>query len=80
MAPYLKTATLKSRGSGCLILKKTDFVQHKSLECYFHVNSFIDRYLQGIDDQVPRLQLSLQDAEKHQQLWLGHTLHIQLGL
>lgn len=37
-------------------------------------------YLEGIDDQVPGLQLSLQDAEKHQQIWFGQTLHIQVGL
>lgn len=37
-------------------------------------------YLEGIDDQVPGLQFSLQDAEEHQQLWFGQALHIHVGL
>lgn len=37
-------------------------------------------YLEGVDDQVPGLQFSFQDAEKHQQLWFGQALHIHVGL
>lgn len=46
----------------------------------FYTKNHFDKYLQGFNDQVPGFQLSLQDAEEHQQLWLSQTLHVQLGL